>query len=239
MFITERGRYRYLRAPQGFHAAGDRYTRRIDDITIDVPRKAKCVDDTLLWASTIEAAFWHTVDYLDLCSANGIVFNPDKFHLAADEVDFAGFTVTSTGIHSSTQMLKAIADFPTPKDITGVRSWFGLVNQIAYATAVSPAMQPFRGLLKPTSAWYWDDTLDRLFQSSKQELVKAVEAGVTAYEMNRHTCLATDWSKTGLGYFLLQKHCDCEMTNVPNCCTDGWKLITAGVRFTNEAEYVN
>ena len=37
-FITEFGRYRYLRAPQGFHASGDAYTRRIRDVTDGIPR---------------------------------------------------------------------------------------------------------------------------------------------------------------------------------------------------------
>ena len=32
-FITQWGRYRYRRAPQGYHASGDAYTRRFDDIT--------------------------------------------------------------------------------------------------------------------------------------------------------------------------------------------------------------
>ena len=32
-FITEWGRYRYCRGPQGFHGTGDAYTRRFDDIT--------------------------------------------------------------------------------------------------------------------------------------------------------------------------------------------------------------
>ena len=35
-FITEWGRYRYCRAPMGFHASGDAYTRRLDDITAGV-----------------------------------------------------------------------------------------------------------------------------------------------------------------------------------------------------------
>ena len=63
------------------------------------------------------------------------MFNPNKFRFGADEVDFAGLTVTSSGIRPSKQMLEAIQDFPTAQNITGVRSWFGLVNQIAYATA--------------------------------------------------------------------------------------------------------
>lgn len=235
-FITEWGRYRYLRAPQGFHAAGDGYTRRYDDITVDVKQKAKCIDDTLLWDEDIESAFWHTIDYLDLCSANGIVFNPQKFHFAEDEVEFAGFTVTLDGIKPSQSTLDAILNFPTPKDITGVRSWFGLVNQIAYAIAISSRMAPFRDLLKPRQSWYWDETLDRLFRETKQEIVAQIEHGVTAFEVDRPTCIATDWSKTGMGFFLLQKHCQCSMSKAPNCCVSGWKLVLAGSRFANEAE---
>ena len=37
-FITKRGRYRYKRAPQGFHASGDAYTHRFDNITKDFDR---------------------------------------------------------------------------------------------------------------------------------------------------------------------------------------------------------
>ena len=62
IFITEWGRYSYRRAPQGFHAPGDAYNRRFDDITMDIPRKTKTVDDSLLWDNSIEDAFWHTLE---------------------------------------------------------------------------------------------------------------------------------------------------------------------------------
>ena len=153
-FITEWGRYRYLSSPQGFHAAGDGYTRTFDDITVDFPRKAKCIDDTVLWDNTIDDAFWHTVDYITLCSQGGITFNPKKFHFAQDELDFAGFTLTSTGIKPMQDMLNAILNFPTPKDITGAKSWFGLVNQVVYAFSMVDVMLSYRDLLNPNSVWY-------------------------------------------------------------------------------------
>ena len=53
-FITEWGRYRYLRLPQGFKASGDAYTHRYDNIIQDVPRKIKIVDDCLLYDDSIE-----------------------------------------------------------------------------------------------------------------------------------------------------------------------------------------
>ena len=93
-FITEWGRYRYKRAPQGFHASGDAYTRRFDDITSKFERVSRCVDDSILWDDSIEEVFWHTFDYLKHCSDNGIVFNVGKFVFAEKECEFAGFELT-------------------------------------------------------------------------------------------------------------------------------------------------
>ena len=235
-FITEWGRYRYLSSPQGFHAAGDGYTKAFDDITVDFPRKAKCIDDTVMWDNSIEEAFWHTLDYVNLCASNGVVFNPQKFHFACDDVDFAGFTLTKTGLRPVQQILNAIKNFPTPTNITGARSWFGLINQVAYAFAMADEMLPFRDLLKTGRKWYWDENLNSLFEKSKAEIAKLVERGVRAFEVGRQTCLATDWSKHGVGFVLLQKFCTCNMDDAPNCCKDGWHLIFAGSRFTTDAK---
>ena len=58
--------------------------------------------------------------------------------------------------------------------------------------------------------------------------------------MTRKTCLATDWSRQGIGFFLLQQHCQCLPNSQgqvsPTCCNGGWKLIFAGGRFTTPAE---
>ena len=87
--MTPWGRFRYKVAPQGYIASGDAYTKRYDDITIDVKNMVKCIDDTLLWADNIQDNFEQTIQYLDLCGRNGIVLNPKKFTFAADEVEFA------------------------------------------------------------------------------------------------------------------------------------------------------
>ena len=47
--------------------------------------------------------------------------------------------------------------------------------------------------------------------------------------------MATDWSKTGIGYWLSQKHCECK-TTIPFCCRTGWKTTLIGSRFTHPAE---
>ena len=77
-FITPWGRYRYLVAPQGYIASGDGYSLRYDEIVADIPRKTKCIDDTLLWSSTMKESFFQAVQWLDICGRHGITLNP--FH---------------------------------------------------------------------------------------------------------------------------------------------------------------
>ena len=235
-FITEWGRYQYLRLPQGFKAAGDIYTRRYDEILKNVPRKLKIVDDALLYDHSIAESFYSTWDYLVLLAENGIVASIPKFQFCCEIADFAGLTVTMDGVTPSKHILEAIENFPTPKDITGARSWFGLVNQVAWAYAISPIMQPFRDLIKPNNRFYWDGTLESIFLKSKQEIIEKVKDGVKSFELERITCLQTDYCDEGIGYLLLQKHCTCSLEKVPTCCPEGWKLIYAGSKFTNPAE---
>ena len=237
-FITEWGRYRYKRLPQGFVAAGDAYTRRYDEVIKDINKKVKCVDDTLLYDDNIHDAFYHTWEYLSLCELNGITLNENKFQFAQSTVDFAGLKITEKGIGPSDKILTAIKNFPRPKDITGARSWFGLVNQIAWAYSNAEAMQPFRDLVRKKTTFYWDETLENLFEESKKVLIEQSTEGVRTFDTTKNTCLQTDWSKTrdGIGYFLLQQHCSCPISQAPTCCVDGWKLVFAGSRFTKGAE---
>ena len=59
-------------------------------------------------------------------------------------------------------------------------------------------MSPFRELLKDESRFYWDETLEQLFQQSKAEILNSIQDGVRTFEINRPTCLITVWSRTGI-----------------------------------------
>ena len=237
-FITKWGRFRYCRAPMGFHASGDAYTKRFDDITAGQPRVARVVDDSLLWDEDVESAFWHTFDYIKLCADKGIIFNKAKFKFARKIVEFAGFEMTEEGYRPPKNLVESIRNFPVPKDITGIRSWFGLVNQVAYTFMQTEAMAPFRDLLssKTSKAWLWDDTMTRLFNESKEEIIQQVQEGVKTFERGRPTVLSTDWSRAGVGFTLQQKHCRCAGEPTPLCGHGHWKLVYAGSRFTKGPE---
>ena len=135
----------------------------------------------------------------------------------------------------SDKLLNSIRNFPAPHDITGARAWFGLVNQAAYAFTMTDEMAPFRHLLQPKTKFLWTEQLDRAFQLSKETIIAKITSGVELFDTNLPTCLATDFSATGIGFFLLQKTCTCQ-SKVPTCCVDGWRLCLVGSRFLHDAE---
>ena len=234
-FITPWGVYKYCTSPQGHLTSGDGYSLRYDEIIKYFGAVAKCVDDVALWDETVEKIFWKTCKYLELGSKNGITFNPTKFQFAEDEIEFLGFDVTNDSVKPSKEMLEAIENFPRPTNITGVRSFFGLVNQVSFAFSMSEVMQPFRELLKSSIKFYWDERLQTAFEKAREEIVSKVMEGVRMFDVDKVTCLATDWSKEGVGFFLLQKYCTCPRKK-PTCCKDGWKLVFAGSRFLKPNE---
>jgi hypothetical protein len=135
-------------------------------------------------------------------------------------VDFAGFRISELTIEPLPKYLDAIRDFPVPTFITDIRSWFGLVNQVAHYAQLRDLMRPFKRFLSPKVEFQWSDEMESAFQASKLAIVDAIRRGVEIFDLGRRTCLRPDWSKLGVGYFLSQKHCGCAAT-LPGCCEDG------------------
>lgn len=175
-----------------------------------------------------------TIAYIKLCYENGIIFNPKKFHFGHDDIEFAGFELTTDGFSPTKERLQSIQNFTVPGNLTDVRAWFGLIEQVSFAFSKSQTMAPFRELLKKKE-FYWDETITQLFFQARENIVEAVYDGVKSFDIKKETALTTDWSKEGIGYFLQKKHCKCKGGS-PHCSPGHWKLITAGSRFTKDAE---
>ena len=169
-FTTPWGRYRYCVAPQGYLASGDGFNQRYDSILTDIPNKERCVDDTEVHSPTIPRSFLDMCAFLDTCARHGVILNPHKFQFCQREVEFAGLTVTQTGIKPSPKLLSSILKFPTPQCLSDARAWFGLVEQGAWAFSRAGIMGPFRHL-RPRNQFHWTKELNLAFEASKKEIV--------------------------------------------------------------------
>ena len=208
-FITPIGLFRYVRAPQGFLSSGDGYNRRMDEILLEFERLVRCVDDISPHDDHLETHWWRIIDLLETLGEAGVVLNPDKFQFASRTVDFAGFRVSDSDVEPLPKFLDSIANFPTPENITDIRSWFGLINQASHYAQLRDLMEPFRPFLKPSTPFVWNDELEQTFQKSKRAILELIRDGVKIFDQNKPTCLRFDYSELGLGFYLCQKHCDC------------------------------
>ena len=226
-FITPWGRYCYCTAPQGYITSGALCTCHYDEIIARIPYKTMCIDDSLLWSNSMMESFWQAVNWLDICGHNGITFNLTKFVFTSDTVELAGFQITSDSVTPCPKYLQAILDFPRPKNITDIRSWFGLLNQVSYAFSMAQRMLPFRELLKPGTKFTSNENLYYLFEELKHVIVSETEEGIRIFDPLKPACLATNWAKTGVGFWLFQKHCNCP-GDKPFCCHNGWRITLVG-----------
>ena len=223
-FMTPWGRFKFLRAPMGLVSTGDEYCRRGDLALQGLDNFVKVVDDILVYSETLEDHERHLRALLDRCREHGITLNEKKFHCASDEVTYCGFSLSAAGKQVHPDKVAAIADFPPPTNLTELRSFMGLVQQLGdFSTNISSAADSLRGLLKPSNSFFWTPDHQAAFEAVKKAL--SSPPVLAHFDPSLPTMLQTDAARLkGLGYALLQRH------------GDHWRLVQCGSRFLSETE---
>ena len=71
-------------------------------------------------------------------------------------MEFAGFILSEQGILPDPAKTEAIRKFPTPTNLSELRSFLGLANQFSsYIPDLAIATNPLRELLKKKNAFLW------------------------------------------------------------------------------------
>ena len=184
-----------------FFSSRDGYNRCFSAILADFERKERCVDDTIFYDGTLQQHWWKTIEFLAQVRQAGIVPNHDKFQFAKRSIDFAGFYISESAVEPLSKYLNAIKNFLTPKNITDIRSWFGLVNQVAHYAQLRDILAPFKPFLSPKRQLQRSDELDKAFSDFKTAIADAIRNSVEIFDSNRRPCLQPDWSQRELAIF--------------------------------------
>ncbi|XP_043191676.1 uncharacterized protein K02A2.6-like [Amphibalanus amphitrite] len=224
-FITPFGRYAFLRAPYGVSSISDHYNRRMDEAFSGLTGYKKIVDDVVVYSRTREDHIRDVRRFMERCEERGISLNRRKLQLAQQKVKFAGFIISADGYEPDPQLTSAISSFPTPKNISELRSFFGLANQVApFVDELSELLLPLRPLLSTRNEFIWDEQQEQAFISAKKALTSV--PNLAYFDPRRPTSLSTDASRLkGFGFLLRQQQED-----------GSWRVIQAGSRFLSSAE---
>jgi hypothetical protein len=138
----------------------------------------------------------------------GIKLSWDKTVIAQPVVDFAGWTICKDGISANKKMLQALQEFPTPKDKTELRLFFGLAKQLAIFTDQKATMiGPLKFLLKKEQSWFWDGSLQKAFEEARRQL--SLPSKLAYYDPTKELELHSDASRlNGMGFILMQLESD-------------------------------
>ena len=201
-FLLSSGRYRYLRAPMGCSASSDEWCKRSDAALAGIPGVQKLVDDILIEAKDYNQLFERTETVLNRCVDSNITISLKKMEIG-ESVVFAGYNISSKGIHPIEERIAAIKNFPTPQNTTNLKSFLGLANQLGhFVPDLTHSVNALRGLLKKNIAWQWLPDQEGAFKTTKEILTGNLV--LRPFNPNYDTELVTDASRIGLGFALLQ-----------------------------------
>ena len=206
-FLLPSGRYRYLRAPMGLTSSSDEWCARSDVVIEGLPFALKIVDDILISAPSLEELKRNINIVLERCREMNMTISKKKFKIGST-VKFAGYIISDRGVMPDPEKVEALRNYPTPENITQLRSFLGLANQLGgFIPDLSHNCSILRELLKKEVAWQWLEVHTEAFNRVKQVLVS--DLVLVPFDPTKPTLLFTDASKLfGLGYMLAQKKDD-------------------------------
>ena len=85
-------------------------------------------DDILIYSKIEAAHYIHMREVLAVLQANELYINLKKCNFLTDKLLFLGYVVSADGIHVDDDKVRAVREWPTPKTMSDVRSFHGLVT---------------------------------------------------------------------------------------------------------------
>ena len=110
MLFNPMGKFKFLRCPQGFIGAGDKYNYEVDRAIEGVEDTGKVVDDIatiIFYVNLIKV-----IEVLECCRRNGITLSPEKFKFAETEVKYVSYIIGHDGFRADPEKNKSHPGIP-------------------------------------------------------------------------------------------------------------------------------
>ena len=223
-FITPFGRFCPTRAPFGLSSLPEIFNKRMDKIIEGIPGVAKSMDDFLVYGQTIEEHDARLERLLNRLAEHGVTLNREKCQFHQTQVTFLGHKISPQGIRPLQEKISALKNFPAPTNITELRRFIGMAQQMArFTPKLAETAAPLRDLLSTKNQWMWTEEHDRALENIKK--IMSEPPILAHYEIHRPTKIRTDGSSLhGMSVIVYQQH------------ETQWKPVDCASRFLTPAE---
>ena len=224
-FITPFGRYFFNKLPFGISSAPELFQRRMSKLLDGLEGVVCLMDDVLIFGVTTAEHDIRLIKVLERLQSAGVTLNPTKCEFNKSSVKFLGHLVDKDGIRADPEKTSAILRMEAPRNITEVRRFMGMINQLGkFSPSMAELSQPIRELLSTKRTWTWGPDQERAFSLIKLELTRPTVLAL--YNTTANTKVSADASSFGLGAVLLQQSGD----------DDTWKPVSYASRSMSETE---
>ena len=204
---THKGLFRFNRLPFGVSSAPAIFQRAMDSLLQGL--KGVCVyqDDILVTGHTIDEHFENLTNVLCKLQEAGLKLNKSKCTFLAPKVQYLGFIIDKNGLHPTADKVKAIANAPTPANVSQLRAFLGLLNYYGkFLPNLSSTLAPLYALLHKKAKWSWGAEQAKAFITAKSLLQS--DAVLSHFDSTKRLVLECDASPYGIGAILSQVDSD-------------------------------
>ncbi|XP_019166953.1 PREDICTED: uncharacterized protein LOC109162723 [Ipomoea nil] len=129
-FKTHQGLYEFRVMPFGLTNAPATFQALMNHIFKPLLRKFVLVffDDILIYSSGLNEHWNNLREVLSLMRAHKLLAKLSKCSFAKKEVEYLGHVISEQGLHTDPSKLKAVAEWPKPVSIKGLRGFLGLTG---------------------------------------------------------------------------------------------------------------
>ncbi|CAB4011562.1 Transposon Ty3-I Gag-Pol poly [Paramuricea clavata] len=201
-FITPFGRFCFNRLPFGICSAPEIFQRTMSGILKGLDGTICQMDDVLIGGKDqvqhderVRAALRRVQDA-------GLTLN-EKCEFSKESIKFLAHVIDDLGIHIDPDKTTAIAKFPTPKNVTELQRFLGMVNHVGkFVPRLADLNEPLRQLLHKDAVWRWEIAHQTAFLRIKEVLMSSEV--LARYDPRKETIVAADASAIGVGAVLIQ-----------------------------------
>lgn len=208
-FVTPDGHYEFLRMPFGLVNAPAIFQRTINKILgpLRFDSAMAYLDDILIPSVTIAQGIEKLRMVLEAFRVAGMTFKLNKCRFLQTQIEYLGHEITGQGIKPGRDKIRAVSEFPTPKDVHEVRRFLGLASYFRkFIQGFAAIAKPLSELTRKNSVFAWNPEQEGAFSDLKRKLTERPVLAI--YNKDAKTEVHCDASKIGLGGILMQEQSD-------------------------------